>query len=202
MKKIVLYTMTALAIAVMATVSCKKPQEPSKPGGEQSGEVHGGQTQDGTDAGKVAAFCELSGIGIYAADMSGVFLMDKESHDIVLEVAKSLFTLRDGTFAVLYSVKLSSEGQAEGWYSAEVASSLPDFASRTARMKEVKRSGDLLWLWEENNGFGLVIMAHNLSSEEIKPYESQMLELRVRSARERYSPVAELEEITVDETAW
>ena len=182
-----------LVSVLMVLSSCKDQKQP-----EDVPPKDGPETV--VDSGKMALLAERTEIGIYGPDTAPLFLMDEAANDLVWGSAESVFILRSDDSSV-YSVRLGST-DGEDFCQADIVSSLPSFESRSAKMKLVKEEGDLVWLWDEQNTFGLVIFRENMTDEESAAFETQFLELVLRHPGQPEGSSAEAGSLVIDDTDW
>jgi len=131
-----------MAIAVVA--SCGKEKKSSVPA-------------DSIDAEKVAAFILLQNEGVYDGELKPLLLFDPLQHELVYNVKSSRFIIQDDALESILTVDLTADG--EGIYAVEVNGGAA--VSGSIRMKLVKSQGDTAWLWDLDNGLGLIILMDN-----------------------------------------
>ena len=146
MNKIYVRVLAAVAFVSFA-VACNSPQPEPQP--EPSGVV--------IDEAKVAAFIENSDYGVYDSDVTAVFVLDKQQHEMIYNTKASRFVIQDDYQKALLSVMLTPSEE-PSHYSVSVSSAQDGVISGTYTMKMVKSENDTAWLWDVENKMGVILM--------------------------------------------
>lgn len=147
MKKIAYFLFPFFALAVFSVSAIQCVKAPDVTEGEN----------EGIDEGLVAVFVEKSDYGIYDGKSEPVYILDIMTNEMVYNVKSKKFAITDENRSAVFTAVLTERDDPE-FYSVEVVSSLENAEAGQFIMKAVKKEGDRLWLWENSNRFGLVIL--------------------------------------------
>lgn len=147
MKRILYITEYLAIVCLLSTYGCKTP------------DITEGNAAS-IDEALVSAFIQYEDYGLYNSNADPDYTLDLLKQEMVYNTKSMKFIIQDEDRAEVFSAALSPSGQ-DGFYSVVTESSIGDIAEGQFRMKEVKREGDRIWLWEANNKFGLVALYEN-----------------------------------------
>ena len=137
----------AFAAVLGMAVSCKSP-EVTEPDPDPQVQI---------DEAKVAAFVEMSEYGVYDADVTAVFVLDKKEHEMVWNTKAARFVIQDDYQNALFTAVLTPSAE-ESYYSVAIASKADGVEAGTYTMKMVKSEDEAAWLWDVQNELGIVIL--------------------------------------------
>ena len=203
MKKTLLRVMVLALSVSLSCLSCKKPPVPPTDDGKEEAGPGEGEPGEGEETGdrdkeKMAAFSLMDGIGVYSADFSPLFQFDADTQEIRYRVGeRRMIVQNSSSLAQVLSLTLSAAGD-DGTESAAIAS---DKLSRSVTVKEIKRDGDLVWLWAVDGSCGIIALTHHSGLPE--GHESKSLQLKVSSPGGDSVPTGgSLGPATVTDTNW
>ena len=180
-----------LLLAVSLLTACKKNPEKKDPGNKDK-EVEA----------RIAGFKALDVVGAYDGELSPLFQLSPESHEMVYNERQGTFSIQDAGLSTLFSATLTPDSGEEGCFDVQITSSVEGLTAGSFKMKEVRRENDLLWLWEEGNTIGIIILIFNDMKETENNYASPDLELSLIVPGRVIATSSELDDYDVVIEVW